>query len=1416
MAVKLNLQQKMPTKIGFTVIFNTGEDERYRATELNYHGPTVKGWRSAQNCPYPQEITMQLNTMAVLHRIQILAHQYLIPQKIEIWISEELEYDPSMSPSAVQSFEYLGFITLSDNQATGFKSRELKSVTVPPTTARYVKLRLHSNHINDKNIYNQVGLVAVNVLGEEIPELDAEGDELNNNGHYYSNQTSDSTMISNPQYVSPYDDLAFEMYVDKDVARIMRVMEAKKHQAVIEERFEYASKLKMALEDLREAGETLGKFEQEKRQAINMEDYDKAKAKKLQIDQYRDQVYTVLRVDQLLELDGPLEENDLNSGSPSNKTLRKQELAPPSLESFLHKPESDLDNFSPNFRPYQGPISPITDNLQPEDKFEWEIHHHHHQLPYCKSSKSEQTFNRPQTPNQMIHSQSHTSFSEQYNYNRSQSPPNQYYLSSSSNPQICQYVQPVYPDLSTPQAQFNYFQKFTPNTPLYGAHPWQQVLNICTPQPSSEMYHSMPTPQTQETGRNSALSNAPAEFPSTLPLRTPKKEADQFSNSFTFPQIVKSNTKSQTIANQKYVDFESPVAQNFETPRILAPSEVKTQVKETNDVTTRSKSPSIPNITNLSKSPPANTVSRPNSLRGSLRRRNKSAGATPAKSSFEAYEERMLPALRHFHGNDVVRECQLGLEQNSRKSKLNEREKKQAVLSISVFGIEMVERFYSKHFTDKEEGLRQLQEELKRQVDTNAETNEIPQHSPNKVARAAIFLLHRALRDKVYSVYSMAADTIRLFFSDFVSNSKVTSAEVARSVERLLPELIAKTGDATPRIHNMATHTLLSMADCKEVRNLHLIPVHLSRPLTSSVHPRLALSRLEMIEQLILNHGISTEKQSGLTCRTLAEFGSSGLHHPAEAVRKVSERILIQVYKVNPRLVRKQLPPDDDITRRNLLYRQLFQEFDFMDLQRKRELNDQGLPVPKANGTHENRKQEPESNGEERNGKETKFPSHLPKRTVNQQTSPTKPYLYCPSSFGKDENSHGILRKPNNKYNNKSPPKEKSEPFGTPQEPTKNGDIMEKRKSMSRISEERIDVEGENISSAINGNGNGNGTHITEDDPTLKFPNLVDSVRVAEDRLSFAQKGIRNLKSLKYIFPTSYIGNSTTSQETVNLSNSTSTFCKMTKKPEISLEKTSPTSYSGIPIPTNGHNGKTSGFLASIVAAKKLTKKSENKTEAVPTEDNVDEKNKEDKEDKEDNNDLMNASMTASLYIGNETTEETEEAPKQTKEETVTSESSSASVITSPSEDTTPAANEDKKAKEQDGQTYKMCIFCFASENWFTEESLNIHYWKNCPMLTRCVYCKEVVEIAGLIQHRLDDCDHNHLFQKCEKCLEAIFKDSFENHECTPSTSKTHRTRCPLCHTDIEKEENWRDHLMGSNVCPNHPRKKQNSGEPSK
>jgi hypothetical protein len=70
---------------------------------------------------------------------------------------------------------------------------------------------------------------------------------------------------------------------------------------------------------------------------------------------------------------------------------------------------------------------------------------------------------------------------------------------------------------------------------------------------------------------------------------------------------------------------------------------------------------------------------------------------------------------------------------------------------------------------------------------------------------------------------------------------RVTPAEVARSVDRLLPELLSKSGDPTPRIHNMAVHTILSMADCREVRLtkqflfLYCGPLNKSRNITTNM-----------------------------------------------------------------------------------------------------------------------------------------------------------------------------------------------------------------------------------------------------------------------------------------------------------------------------------------------------------------------------------------------------------------------------------------------------------------------------------------------------------------------------------------------------------------------------------------------------
>lgn len=43
-------------------------------------------------------------------------------------------------------------------------------------------------------------------------------------------------------------------------------------------------------------------------------------------------------------------------------------------------------------------------------------------------------------------------------------------------------------------------------------------------------------------------------------------------------------------------------------------------------------------------------------------------------------------------------------------------------------------------------------------------------------------------------------------------------------------------------------------------RKLNIIPTHLTRLLTGNIHPRLILSRLEMVEQLIVSQGVSSDK----------------------------------------------------------------------------------------------------------------------------------------------------------------------------------------------------------------------------------------------------------------------------------------------------------------------------------------------------------------------------------------------------------------------------------------------------------------------------------------------------------------------------------------------------------------------------
>ncbi|NXT39268.1 CE104 protein, partial [Pelecanoides urinatrix] len=369
----------MPHKIGFIVVSSSGHEDGFSAKELMVHAPTVNGWRSPRLCQYPQEIVLQLVERCRIRKLQLLAHQYMISSKIEFYISESLpEY---FAPYQSERFHRLGYVPLSDNEKTDFKARELKSVYMD-AVGQYLKLIFHKNYVNKYNLYGQVALVAINIIGDPA---DYSNDSNNTPSreklidHYLGIKSDDpaldGTYLGKPDSISPLDDLAFDMYQDPEVAQIIRRLDEKKREAVHHERYDYAKKLKQAIADLQKVGERLGRYEVEKRYAVEKEDYDLAKKKKQQMEGYRLRVYqqlefhdlldaelmirkpTELPLEPLIYTDNPQCTKATNSPPCEHTELQKGELW--KAEPLLEEKSGDPTSTEP-FVPHQSPPPPVT------------------------------------------------------------------------------------------------------------------------------------------------------------------------------------------------------------------------------------------------------------------------------------------------------------------------------------------------------------------------------------------------------------------------------------------------------------------------------------------------------------------------------------------------------------------------------------------------------------------------------------------------------------------------------------------------------------------------------------------------------------------------------------------------------------------------------------------------------------------------------------------------------------------------------------------------------------------------------------------------------------------------------------------------------------------------------------------------
>lgn len=97
------------------------------------------------------------------------------------------------------------------------------------------------------------------------------------------------------------------------------------------------------------------------------------------------------------------------------------------------------------------------------------------------------------------------------------------------------------------------------------------------------------------------------------------------------------------------------------------------------------------------------------------------------------------------------------------------------------------------------------------------------------------------------------------------------------------------------------------------------------------------------------------------------------------------------------------------------------------------------------------------------------------------------------------------------------------------------------------------------------------------------------------------------------------------------------------------------------------------------------------------------------------------------------------------------------------------------------------CQFCGHQDPTWTPATMDVHYWRECPMLTSCEHCKQVIEISTL---------RAHLREECESGAPAL-----------AAARNLLPGRCPLCNASVGhgEEDDWREHLLCVG-CPRNPR----------
>ena len=265
-------------KLEHKLIESTTEDSEHPLREL-VKGLKGVGWFSSRFSQFPQEIYIQFSQPVLLRQINMVIHEKNIPAQIKFYTYFPESNNELLGNYHNVKYKYIGFIKMDTNERTQFKARESRKVYVN-TKSLFLKIELGKNYINEYNSFNQVGLMNLDFFGTYLPPL---GNNLKKNQFILKHAIRKDNINS-------ITDQALEDICGQE----LKDLKEKMNYNIKIENYIECKQIKNKLDKVRLYGKQIYELENQKKLAVNNEDFDQAIELKDLVDKMKVNLKTII------------------------------------------------------------------------------------------------------------------------------------------------------------------------------------------------------------------------------------------------------------------------------------------------------------------------------------------------------------------------------------------------------------------------------------------------------------------------------------------------------------------------------------------------------------------------------------------------------------------------------------------------------------------------------------------------------------------------------------------------------------------------------------------------------------------------------------------------------------------------------------------------------------------------------------------------------------------------------------------------------------------------------------------------------------------------------------------------------------------------------------------------------------------